>query len=94
MSPIELFSGTTSRRTSSVEIMQPWPSINAGGVIHLAGYETLGWDEATMAKRLEGIGDTLLGVYEDAERDGISTAAAADRMARARVAAAGGWTAS
>jgi leucine dehydrogenase len=68
--------------------------INAGGVIHLAGYETLGWDEATIAKRLEGIGDTLLGVYEDAERDGISTAAAADRMARARVAAAEGWTAS
>ena len=64
--------------------------INAGGVIHLAGYETLGWDDATMAKRLEAIGDTLLQVFEDAEREGISTAAAADRMARARVAAAGG----
>lgn len=62
--------------------------INAGGVLHLAGYETLGWDEATMAKRLEGIGDTLLDVFEVAEREGISTAAAADRMARARVAAA------
>jgi leucine dehydrogenase len=62
--------------------------INAGGVIHLAGYETLGWDESTMAKRLEAIGDTLLEVYEAAERDGISTAAAADRIARARVAAA------
>ena len=65
--------------------------INAGGVIHLAGFETLGWDEATMAKRLEVIGDTLLEIYEEADRDGISTAAAADRMARARVAAAGGW---
>jgi glutamate dehydrogenase/leucine dehydrogenase len=64
--------------------------INAGGVIHLAGYETLGWDDATMAKRLEGIGDTLLEVFETAERDGLSTAAAADRMARARVAAARG----
>jgi glutamate dehydrogenase/leucine dehydrogenase len=62
--------------------------INAGGVIHLAGYETLGWDEATMTKRLEAIGDTLLEVYEAADRDGISTAAAADRMARERVAAA------
>jgi leucine dehydrogenase len=60
--------------------------INAGGVIHLAGYETLGWDEATMAKRLEAIGDTLLEVFETAERDGLSTSAAADRMARARVA--------
>jgi glutamate dehydrogenase/leucine dehydrogenase len=64
--------------------------INAGGVIHLAGYETLGWDDATMAKRLEGIGDTLLEVFETAERDGVSTATAADRMARARVAGARG----
>ena len=62
--------------------------INAGGVIHLAGSETLGWDEATMAKRLEAIGDTLLEVFEVSEHDGISTAAAADRLARARVAAA------
>lgn len=64
--------------------------INAGGVIHLAGYETLGWDDATMAKRLEGIGDTLLDVFGSAERDGLSTAAAADRMARGRVDAARG----
>jgi leucine dehydrogenase len=62
--------------------------INAGGVIHLAGYETLGWDEATMTKRLEAIGDTLLEVFEAAERDGLSTSAATDRMARARVSAA------
>jgi len=64
--------------------------INAGGVIHLSGYETLGWDDATMAERLEAIGDTLLEVFERADREGISTAAAADRMARARVAAARG----
>jgi leucine dehydrogenase len=62
--------------------------INAGGVIDLAGYETLGWDDATMAKRLEAIGDTLEEVYETAAREGISTAAAADRIARARVDAA------
>lgn len=64
--------------------------INAGGVIHLAGYETLGWDDVTMAERLEAIGDTLRLVFETAERGGISTAAAADRLARARVAAARG----
>jgi hypothetical protein len=56
-------------------------------VIHLAGYETLGWDDATMVKRLEAIGDTLVQIFETAERDAISTAAAADRMAHARVAA-------
>jgi len=60
--------------------------VNAGGVIHLAGYETLGWDDATMAERLAGIGDTLLGVLETAEREGISTEAAAERLARDRIA--------
>ena len=64
--------------------------INAGGVIHLAGYETLRWDNEAIDKRLEGIGDTLLEVFETAEREGLSTAAAADRMARARVDAARG----
>jgi glutamate dehydrogenase/leucine dehydrogenase len=62
--------------------------VNAGGVIHLSGFETLGWDDATMAKRLEGIGDTLIEVFEIAEREDISTAAAADRLATARIDAA------
>ena len=61
--------------------------INAGGVIHLAGYETLGWDDAAMAARLAGIGGTLAGVFAAADRDGITTAEAADRLARARLAA-------
>jgi leucine dehydrogenase len=61
---------------------------NAGGVTHLAGYETLGWDEATMARRLEGIGDTLHQVFDRADRDDVSPATAADRIARARVASA------
>jgi leucine dehydrogenase len=64
--------------------------VNAGGVIHLAGTETLGWDEPTLAKRLEGIGDTLLEVFESAEREDISTAAAADRLAASRIAAGRG----
>jgi leucine dehydrogenase len=62
--------------------------INAGGVIHLAGFETLGWDDATMSARLAGIGQTLTDVFESAEREGITTAEAADRLARARIAAA------
>ena len=64
--------------------------VNAGGVIHLAGTETLGWDEATLAKRLEAIGDTLLEVFESADQKGISTAAAADRLAASRIAAGPG----
>jgi glutamate dehydrogenase/leucine dehydrogenase len=64
--------------------------INAGGVIHLAGYETLGWDDAMMQERLAGIGDTLLALYRTADQEGITTAEAADRLARSRIAAGSG----
>jgi leucine dehydrogenase len=59
--------------------------INAGGVIHLAGYETLGWDDATMGARLAGIGETLLELYRTSEDEGITTAEAANRLARTRI---------
>jgi leucine dehydrogenase len=59
--------------------------INAGGVIHLAGYETLGWDEATMTARLAAIADTLASVFAEADRNGITTEAAAIRLARSRI---------
>jgi leucine dehydrogenase len=54
-------------------------------VIHLAGYERLGWDEARMASRLAGIGQTLADLFERAEREGITTAATADRLATERL---------
>jgi leucine dehydrogenase len=59
--------------------------INAGGVIHLAGYETLGWDEAAMTAHLAGIGATLDGIFREADRDGVTTVEVADRIARARI---------
>jgi leucine dehydrogenase len=59
--------------------------VNAGGVIWLAGYETLGWDDARMQARLAGIGQTLESVFDEAERVGITTAVAADRLAAARI---------
>jgi leucine dehydrogenase len=59
--------------------------VNGGGVISLAGLETLGWDRATLDARLAGIADTLARVFADARATGISTAAAADRLARARL---------
>jgi leucine dehydrogenase len=62
--------------------------INAGGVMHLAGRETLRWPEQELARRLGGIGDTLTGVYRAAEEAGITTDAAAERLARDRIAAA------
>jgi glutamate dehydrogenase/leucine dehydrogenase len=62
--------------------------INAGGALHGAGIELLGWNEERLAQRLEAIGDTLLHVYDRAERDGTSTEAAAERLAEAKLAAA------
>ena len=62
--------------------------VNAGGVIHLAGHETLGWDDATVSARLAGIERTLAEVFELAEDEGVTTAEAADLVADARIAAA------
>ncbi|HJR98815.1 MAG TPA: Glu/Leu/Phe/Val dehydrogenase dimerization domain-containing protein [Actinomycetota bacterium] len=62
--------------------------INAGGVIHLVGYERLGWGAAQVAARLSSIGQTLSELFDEAEREGLTTAAAADRLARDRIAAA------
>lgn len=63
--------------------------VNAGGVLHLAGYETLGWDEARMTQELRGIAATLTRVLETAQRGGITTEAAAKALARERIDAAG-----
>lgn len=62
--------------------------INVGGALGLIGLELLGWDERQMNAKLETIGDTLRDVYAQAERDGSSTAAAAERLAKERLAAA------
>jgi len=61
--------------------------INAGGVIHLAGRERLGWNDAQVTARLAGIGQMLTDVFEQADRDAITPAAAADRLATDRIAA-------
>jgi leucine dehydrogenase len=61
---------------------------NAGGVIWLAGYETLGWDDAHMRARLAGIEQTLEEIFASAADAGITTAEAADRVALERIAAA------
>jgi leucine dehydrogenase len=59
--------------------------VNAGGVLHLAGYERLGWSSEEMAARLAGIGVTLQRVLEAATADGSTPQAAAMRLARERV---------
>jgi leucine dehydrogenase len=61
--------------------------VNAGGMIHLASLEMLGEDVAARDERLRRIGDTLAGVFALAERQGISTSAAADAIVEERLGA-------
>ncbi len=62
--------------------------VNAGGVLHLAGYERSGWSPEQMSARLAGIGDTLTQVFAAADLDGVTPEAAAARIASERIAAA------
>ena len=62
--------------------------VNAGGVIQLVGLEDDGWDEDELQRGLAKVGDTLRRVFADAEREGITPAAAAEQLAAARIAAA------
>lgn len=59
--------------------------INAGGVIHPLGTESLGRDPARVETRLAGIGDSLAEIYRRAESDGVTTEVAAERLARSRL---------
>jgi glutamate dehydrogenase/leucine dehydrogenase len=60
---------------------------NAGGVINIA-HERGGYDRARAEERIRGIHDTVLRVLDLAAAEGISTAAAADRLAEDRIEAA------
>ncbi len=64
--------------------------INSGGVLHGSGLEVLGWSRMQLDRRLEAIGEVLAGIYRTAESEGISTEAAARRLAEARLGAAAG----
>jgi leucine dehydrogenase len=59
--------------------------INAGGVINVAD-ELLGYNRERAMKKVEGIYDNILKVFEIAKRDGIPSYKAADRMAEERIA--------
>jgi leucine dehydrogenase len=58
--------------------------INSGGVLHGAGLESLGWDEAMVEQRLKGLGDQLLELYTE----NGSPVHAADRLVDRRLAQA------
>ena len=62
--------------------------INGGGALHGIGLESLGWDADRLEREVAGIGDTLTGIYEEADAAGITTSEAAERLAAERLAQA------
>ena len=60
-------------------------AINGGGALHGYGLEQLAWTPAQLDEEVERIGDTLLEIYETADAEGITTAAAAERLAAQRL---------
>ena len=62
--------------------------INAGGVLHVVGLEMEGWPRERLDDELAGIGRTLTDIFRSAEAEGITTEAAAERLARQREAEA------
>jgi leucine dehydrogenase len=59
--------------------------INAGGVLHGGGLEEQHWTREILDAKLAGIGAALAEIFQRAERDGISTDAAARRIAVGRI---------
>ena len=59
--------------------------INAGGVLYAWGRELLGWTAEAVEERHAAIGDTLAEIYASADQAGITTGAAAEQHARARL---------
>ena len=59
--------------------------INAGGVLHGGGLEEQHWTRAVLDEKLAAIGDVVYEIFQRADRDGISTDAAARRIALARL---------
>lgn len=58
--------------------------INAGGMIRVAS-ERDGYDQRRVDRAVEGIGNTLLAIFQDAEAQGVPTHTAARRLAQARL---------
>jgi leucine dehydrogenase len=59
--------------------------INGGGALYAAVREIRGWDDEQIEQALAGIGEALSRIYERADAQGITTLAAADALASARL---------
>jgi leucine dehydrogenase len=59
--------------------------INGGGALYAAVREIRGWNEEQIEGALAAIGEALSRIYERADAEGITTLAAADAIAAARL---------
>ena len=59
--------------------------INAGGVLHGGGIEEQHWTREILDAKLAGIGAAVSEIFQRADRDGVSTDAAARRIALGRI---------
>ncbi|MCC7055718.1 MAG: Glu/Leu/Phe/Val dehydrogenase [Gemmatimonadaceae bacterium] len=58
--------------------------VNAGGVINVYG-ELAGWDRSRALRKADEIYQTILGVFDIARADGVTSHVAADRLAERRI---------
>jgi len=58
---------------------------NAGGIINGCCIELLGWDAARTLKKVDAIYDTVLQIFQLAEKEHIPSYQAADKLAEQRV---------
>ena len=63
--------------------------VNAGGVINVYG-ELAGWDRIRSLRKADEIYQTILGVFDIARADGVTSHVAADRLAERRIEAVRG----
>ncbi|HET7674739.1 MAG TPA: leucine dehydrogenase, partial [Gammaproteobacteria bacterium] len=63
-------------------------AINAGGVMNVS-IELQGYDQERAARMVNGVYDIIANIYRLAERDGIPSWLAADRLAEERINALG-----
>lgn len=78
--------GDADRLVAKGILYAPDYLVNAGGIINVH-YERQpeGYDAQAAKKATWAIGDTLMEIYEISEREGITPAAAADKLAEARL---------
>jgi leucine dehydrogenase len=82
----QLAEGEDAERLQSRGILYaPDFVVNAGGAIAITGIESLGWSTGRAEREVRGIADTLSRVLELAQAEGLTTEAAARRLAERRL---------